>query len=116
MAYRLEEAGRSFAFIPDNEPALEQDSGLSIAAGADVLFHDAQYTAQEYETRVGWGHSALPDFARFVAAAEPARVVMFHHDPAHSDDLLEGMLADAQRLADRDDVELAREGLEITLG
>ncbi len=115
VAYRLEEAGRSFAFIPDNEPALQRDSGLSIAGGADVLFHDAQYTAQEYETRVGWGHSALPDFARFVSAAEPARVLMFHHDPAHSDDSLEEMLTEARQLSGRDDVELAHEGLEIAL-
>ena len=124
LAYRLEEDGRSFAFIPDNEPALGVDlssaspngvSGRSIAAGVDVLFHDSQYTADEYATRVGWGHSSLPDLAHFVRLAEPRRVVMFHHDPTHGDDALEQMHESAVELAGRDapPLELAYEGLEL---
>jgi phosphoribosyl 1,2-cyclic phosphodiesterase len=116
VGYRISENGNSVAFVPDNEPALEPASGLAIAADADVLFHDAQYTAAEYETRVGWGHSALPDFARFVGEAVPGKVVMFHHDPSHSDDTLEEMVGEARSLTGRDDVELAREGLELVLG
>ncbi|MFN8186700.1 MAG: MBL fold metallo-hydrolase [Gaiellales bacterium] len=116
VGYRISENGSSVAFVPDNEPALEPASGLAIAAGADVLLHDAQYTAAEYETRVGWGHSALPDFARLVGEAVPGRVVMFHHDPSHSDETLEQMVAEARALTGRDDVELAREGLELVLG
>jgi len=27
--------------------------------GADLLIHDAQYTAQEYATKIGWGHSPV---------------------------------------------------------
>lgn len=116
VAYRLSENGSSLAFVPDNEPALEPTSGLAVAADADVLLHDAQYTAAEYESRVGWGHSALPDFARFVREAVPARVVMFHHDPTHSDDALEAMVGEVRALTGRGDVELAREGLELVVG
>ena len=127
FAYRLEENGRSFAFVPDHEPALteglrggrlEAIPGSAIARSADVLFHDAQYTAEEYATRVGWGHSSLPDFAAFTRLAEPSRVVMFHHDPAHTDEELESMLAEAATLLDGSGphVELAYEGMEIELG
>ena len=115
VGYRLEEAGRALAFIPDNEPGLDSQSGLGLAAGADVLLHDAQYTTDEYASRVGWGHSSLPDFAAVVRAAAPARVLMFHHDPLHSDERLETMLDTARTLAGRPDVELAREGLELDL-
>ena len=124
VGYRIEEDGRSFAFVPDNEPALDGPladqpdgtlSGLAVAAGADLLFHDAQYTAAEYSTRVGWGHSSLPDFAAFVRRADPGRVLMFHHDPAHSDADVEAMHEEARRLsgAEADRIEIAHEGLEI---
>lgn len=116
VGFRLEEAGASFTYLPDNEPALEAGSGLSLARGTDVLLHDAQYTAAEYETRVGWGHSAIPDFAAFVTEAKPGRVFMFHHDPTHADDTLDEMLEEARRACGRDDVELAHEGLELTPG
>ena len=26
--------------------------------GADLLIHDAQYTAAEYPSKIGWGHSS----------------------------------------------------------
>jgi phosphoribosyl 1,2-cyclic phosphodiesterase len=127
VAYRLEENGHSLAFLPDNEPALgveiasapAQDvSGYEIASGADVLLHDAQYTAEEYTTRAGWGHSSIPDFVTFVRRTAPGRVVMFHHDPSHSDEMLEVMHADAVELSGEGapPIELAHEGLEIALG
>ena len=115
VGYRLEEDDRVFTFIPDNEPALQRDSGLVLAEGADVLFHDAQFTEEEYRTRVGWGHSALPDFVAFAQAAAPRRTVMFHHDPDHDDEQLESMLREAYDLLDTDAVELGREGLELDL-
>ena len=112
LGYRLEEGGRSLAFVPDNEPALQRDSGLAVAAGADVLLHDAQYTSEEYRSRVGWGHTGLDDLAAYVAEADPQRVLMFHHDPAHDDAFLEEMRATAAELTGRE-VELAREGLVL---
>jgi ribonuclease BN (tRNA processing enzyme) len=64
---------------------------------------------------VGWGHSSLADFAAVVRAAAPGRALMFHHDPAHSDERLEEMLETARELSGRPDVELAHEGLELDL-
>ena len=125
VAYRIEENGRSLAFVPDNGPALNCDiaaapaaevSGLELASGATVLMHDAQYTAEEYTTRVGWGHSALPDFAALVGRAQPEQVLMFHHEPNHTDHDLELMLGEARSLLPDRDITLAREGLELSLG
>jgi len=112
LAYRLSEHGRSVAFVPDNEPALRRDSGLELAGGADLLLHDAQYTDEEYETRVGWGHTSLGQFAQFVQRAAAKRVVMFHHDPAHADATLEAMRETVSELAGAP-VELAAEGLRL---
>lgn len=74
MAYRLQTGNTVIAYIPDHEPALgssqfptnaEWTSGFSIAEGADILFHDAQYSSEEYKTRVGWGHSSVEDALDF---------------------------------------------------
>jgi phosphoribosyl 1,2-cyclic phosphodiesterase len=113
LGYRIAENGNSFAFIPDNEPGIDAEPGLALAAGVDVLVHDAQYTAEEYATRVGWGHASLPDFATFVRAADPGATVMFHHDPSHDDRALEGMELEARALAERETITLAREGAVI---
>jgi phosphoribosyl 1,2-cyclic phosphodiesterase len=115
LCYRLEANGRSLAFVPDNEPGLERDSGLELADGADVLLHDSQFTDEEYATRVGWGHCSLSHFVAYLEDAAPGRAVMVHHDPAHSDAELEELLEQARERSGRDDLVLGREGLELEL-
>jgi phosphoribosyl 1,2-cyclic phosphodiesterase len=110
LAYRLEEDGRALAYVPDNEPGLGGAEASALAGGADVLLHDAQYTAAEYAHRVGWGHASVDDFARVVREARPGRALLFHHDPGHDDEKLRAMRGRAAELADRE-VELAAEGL-----
>jgi phosphoribosyl 1,2-cyclic phosphodiesterase len=112
LGYRLEEGERSLVFIPDNELGLDPDAGVELATGADVLLHDAQFTDAEYPSKVGWGHSSLSDFAAFVRRTEPSRALMFHHDPAHDDAMLEEMRDEAARLAGRE-IELAAEDLVV---
>jgi ribonuclease BN (tRNA processing enzyme) len=100
LGYRLEEGERSVVYLPDHEPALgcpdmagppEWISGSSLASGADVLIHDAQYTDEEYGTRVGWGHSSYRHVVAFAQQAGVARLVTFHHDPEHTDRVLDDL-------------------------
>lgn len=93
--YRVESEGRALTYIPDHEPALgpgrvpsdpRWTSGHDLAAGADVLIHDAQYTDDEYLRKVGWGHSTLLHALGFAAQAGVGRLVTFHHEPDHSDE------------------------------
>lgn len=63
-----------------------------------MLLHDAQYTEEEYAARVGWGHSAVAHAVTFAKLADAKRLVLFHHDPLHSDSRLEAMLASAREL------------------
>jgi phosphoribosyl 1,2-cyclic phosphodiesterase len=111
VGYRIESKGRVLAYLTDHEPALGADlasdasdwiSGFALAHRADVLIHDCQYTPQEYEDRVGFGHSTTEHVARFAETTEVDRVLLFHHDPMHSDDQIDAM---------RDDV-VARWGVE----
>jgi phosphoribosyl 1,2-cyclic phosphodiesterase len=104
LGYRIEDAGATLCYIPDHEPALgtpldeledEWISGLELAAGADLLIHDAQYTDEEYPRHLGWGHSSISDALAFARRAEARRLVLFHHDPRHGDDFLDAVAGDA---------------------
>ena len=104
MGFRIEAHGRTLAYIPDHEPSLGVDlakvepdwiSGYRVAKGADVLLHDAEYSDDEYGTHVGWGHSSIDHAVTFARAAEVEQLVMFHHDPSHSDLELDALLGEA---------------------
>jgi phosphoribosyl 1,2-cyclic phosphodiesterase len=125
VGYRIEEAGRSVVYLPDHEPylvaALDDDpewiSGSGLAAGADLLLHDAQYTEEEYLHRVGWGHSSVAHAVAFALAAEVEQLVLFHHDPMRSDRELDSHHDRARELLgdEREPPLIAREGLEVAL-
>ncbi len=91
----------------------------ALIEGVDVLIHDAQYTPDEYATRVGWGHSCVDAVVRQAAETGVKRLLLFHHDPDHTDDQLDLILAQARSLAStlnpRLVVDAAREGLELRL-
>jgi phosphoribosyl 1,2-cyclic phosphodiesterase len=108
VGYRIATARATLAYLPDHEPALgvprfpaaaEWTSGWALAAGADLLIHDAQYTAAEYGEHVGWGHSAIDHLLAFAALAGAKHVVTFHHDPNHTDDDLDRITAEATAAA-----------------
>jgi phosphoribosyl 1,2-cyclic phosphodiesterase len=108
LGYRISDGQSTMAYLPDHEPALGVDgmpdradwmSGHDLAKDADLVLHDAQYTADEYEQRVGWGHSRVTDAVDLARTAGARRLVTFHHDPAHSDETLDDMLATAQEHA-----------------
>ena len=122
VGYRVEEGGRVLAYLTDHEPALgvsigmappEWVSGYGIAAEADLLIHDCQYTEEEYGPRMGWGHSSTAHVAAFARLADARRLLLFHHDPLHDDGRLEAMLARVRELWPEGLVELAREGMAL---
>ncbi len=98
QGYRISDGCHSIVIATDHEHgAPDADARLNaIAQKADLLVYDAQYTPQEYEQRHGWGHSTWRDAVTVAREAGIPRVVLFHHDPAHDDDALEAILAEAQ--------------------
>jgi phosphoribosyl 1,2-cyclic phosphodiesterase len=126
VGFRVESDGSSFAYIPDHEPALRGGfadrpsdwiSGASIARGVALLLHDAQYFEDEYEERVGWGHSSVADAVVFARAVDAGHLLLFHHEPLHSDESLERLEARARSLAVSNGrpPTLAREGMVLEL-
>jgi len=105
VGYRIADAQGTLAYLPDHEPAIGRSddrwpepawtSGYALAAGADLLIHDAQYTDQEYAERIGWGHSSYRHAFEFAAHVGAKELVPFHHDPAHDDATLDRLFAEA---------------------
>jgi phosphoribosyl 1,2-cyclic phosphodiesterase len=138
--YRLLTSGGSIAFLPDHEPydflhsarqnnmtpeqikktAADEEAGLiEFLHGSDILILDAQYTDDEYQRHIGWGHGSISSAVSLALEAEVHKLVLFHHDPNHDDAMVDKMLESARALVAKSgkslEVEAAREGAEILL-
>lgn len=126
VAYKLHTPDGIVVYMPDNET--KRGSGRANSSdkvmadfirGADVLIMDSQYTADEYQQHIGWGHGCIDEVVSMAIATRVKRLYTFHHDPAHDDRCVSGMLMHARQLAEAAGssliVEAAREGMEVSL-
>ncbi|MFT7599095.1 MAG: phosphoribosyl 1,2-cyclic phosphodiesterase [Acidimicrobiales bacterium] len=120
--YRVDCGNGSVAYLPDHQQPIDGSGTvtpevLALCADVDILVHDAQYDAVEFEAKATWGHST-PEFAAEVALQAGAkRLVLFHHDPTHDDDWVQDAVVRTQRyVGDRLEVMAANEGLVLTSG
>lgn len=106
VGYRIRGSnGKVLTYMPDHEPALgnasfpslprDWTSGADLATGADLLIHDSQYSGAEYPSHHGWGHSSLIQTIRYGTLCEIDRLITFHHDPDHSDEILDRITAES---------------------
>ena len=141
-AYRLFTSGGSVAYMPDNEPyerlklelaaqdGIDGNEARDFAGGerakmveflrdCEVAILDSQYTDEEYKGHIGWGHSSLSSAVLLALDANVKRVLLFHHDPSHDDDMIDRMVEQARELVRKSGkamvIEGAREGGEILL-
>ena len=121
--YRVEFDGTTIAYVSDHQAPPDgsftvDDSVLELADGVDLLIHDAQYTAEEFPAKATWGHCTI-DYAVHVAAEAGAkRLALFHHDPSHDDETLDGLATAAMAAGEARGVEVlaAYEGLTLAFG
>jgi len=104
LGYRLEADGATLVYSTDHEPhsrALAAGEGqmggqderhAEFLRGADLLLHDAQYTAKEYPAKIGWGHSPAEYAVRMAQHAEVAKIALTHHDPLRDDKSLDQLV------------------------
>ena len=126
FGYRIDDGHSAVAYLSDHGPygALGpgpdglgpyHEAAMDLCAGADVLIHDAQHTAEELPARAGYGHSAAGYPVELARRCGAERVLLFHHDPGRTDAAvtdIEGSFASVDDV----EVEAAREGAAITLG
>src|SRR6185295_95199 len=134
LGYRLDAQDASVAYITDHEPFWWEEARgrqrhrfvhpgeerhLAFIAGVDVLIHDAQYADSEYPARRGWGHSTMEYAVGLAVRGGVRHLVLFHHDPTHSDAWIRRQVERARRRADAQgsalEISAAAEGVEIEL-
>ena len=86
---------------------------LGLIEGADLVIYDSTYTEAEFPTKIGWGHSTWNEGVRLCRAANVKRMAIFHHDPDHTDDIMDKIAAEAK--AQWDGAFVCREGQEIII-
>lgn len=129
LAYRIEVDGAAMVYACDHEPHCRELAyaqgpleGQDLAhaeflRGADLVIHDAQYVADEYAPKLGWGHSTHEYAVRLAADMDVKRLALTHHDPMRSDDQLDVLIAGAKAGLNGSGLDLfgAAEGMEILL-
>ena len=123
IGYRIQYKNAAVTYLPDHEPALagrtfphdkSWTSGYRLAEGADLLIHDTQYTDDEYQNRVGFGHSSIHHAFQFAELTSVKHFAPFHHDPTHNDDTLDRMFEQTiENIHPSYQVTPSREGLAV---
>jgi phosphoribosyl 1,2-cyclic phosphodiesterase/CheY-like chemotaxis protein len=132
VGYRLEADGASLVYASDHEPhsphageghADEAESGdiahVDFLRDADLVIHDAQYTANEYPGKLGWGHSTIEYAVDVAVAANARQLALYHHDPTRTDEAVDRLIETARKRAASIGADLivtgAAEGVAIEL-
>ncbi len=107
LGYRVQYKNRVFCYITDNELYLEnsplyqpseEERLIDFIRECEVLVIDCTYSDEEYQKKIGWGHSSV---SRVVDVADRAKVkllCLFHHDPEQVDKDIDAKLTQAQAL------------------
>ena len=111
---RISANGKSVVFATDCTLTREfYPKALDFAEGCDLLLCDGQLSEAEWETRSGSGHNTWLAAARFGCECGAKAVRITHHDPTHTDSILDSADAELSALDPR--CRIAREGERISL-
>ena len=128
FGYRFSKDGRTLVYSTDSEHKFEaldpSNPFIEFFRNADVLIFDAQYSlAEQVSVKEDWGHSSNMIGVELAQLAGVKQLVMYHHEPANDDKMLEKILAETRRYEEisRSEkkqkliVTSAYDGLEIVL-
>ena len=123
LGFRIEADGRSLAYMSDHQAPLDRrgvpEPVLELCQDVDLLIHDGQYTDDEFAVKSDWGHSTAAYAVHVAAESGARRLVLSHHDPAHTDRELDQILNAARRLPEAKklaEISSAKESQTIDLG
>jgi len=110
LGYRLEADGVTVVYATDHEPhtsprvgteaplAGQDERHARFLADADLVIHDAQYTASEFPAKRGWGHCTIEYAVQAAVSVGVRRLALFHHDPMRNDEAVDRLVAAARDL------------------
>src|SRR5689334_5809837 len=119
VGYRIDGDGSSWAYVSDTAPftevlhkqhflsgpePLSDDDRAALAAmrealvrrlaGVDTAVYDTHFLPDEYARFPHYGHSTPDQALEICREAGVRRLVLYHHAPAHGDDLMDRIAAD----------------------
>jgi phosphoribosyl 1,2-cyclic phosphodiesterase len=139
LGYKFHIKDKTVVYISDNEPypvhpEVTQDTDnldkilfvedgnqrlINFAKDVDLFIHDAQYTPEEYKTKVQWGHSPYDYTVKVALGAKVKTLVLFHHDPIHDDAFIDSIVEASKKISwqagSNMQIMAAQEGMEISL-
>lgn len=125
FAYKFEQNGKTIIYGSDSEFNIEEmekiGGYLDFFKDADLLVFDTQYTFEESIQKIDWGHSSASIATDIALQCGVKTLVLFHHDPAYSDDKLDAVYLRALKYKEmmaRDsnlEIIMAYEGLEFEI-
>jgi phosphoribosyl 1,2-cyclic phosphodiesterase len=120
--------GPTMAYLTDNElgsggnydvPEDWRKQLVQFLGGVHTLIHDGMYSDELMAMRSGWGHSTPRQAVELASECEADRLILFHHEPEHDDEMIDRLVAktrlDAKELAPGLAVEAASEGMQLNL-
>lgn len=122
--FRVSDGTATIAYLSDHNPVSlgpgpeglgpYHDAAVALAEGADLVFHDAQHTAEELPARAAFGHSAAEYAVGLAETAGARAAVLYHHDPNRTDDQMDALLRALPPA--KVEVSAAREGAVLDVG
>lgn len=110
--YKFVEDGKTFVFLTDNELGFTHPGGLKashyarFSANADLMFHDAEYTPEDYKTKIEWGHSTYTDTLDMALEAGVKKLGLFHHNQERTDVEIDEIVKECRRIITEKDASM----------
>lgn len=112
IGFKFVEDDKRFVFLTDNELTFKHPGGLDyydyldFTGNADLLFHDAEYTDEEYKMTKTWGHTVYADALKLALEAGAKRFGLFHHNQDRTDSALDGIVQHCRDIVEKSDASL----------
>jgi phosphoribosyl 1,2-cyclic phosphodiesterase len=111
--YLIREGDKVILFATDHEARDNDINEKLVEWGQNVnlLIHDGQLTSEEYQRKVGWGHSSFQNAVENAKRMNAKQLMLFSHDPDRTDAEMDRMVMEANQLANGEfEVVAAMEG------
>ncbi|NPV11277.1 MAG: MBL fold metallo-hydrolase [Ignavibacteria bacterium] len=103
LGYKVTNGDKKIVYFTDNELIQNNHSVediekliltnhknlIDFCLDADVLIHDSSYSFDDYNRRIGWGHSSNLAVAIFANLAKVKNLYLFHYDPDYDDEFID---------------------------
>ena len=89
-----------YATDTEHQPGAPSAALIDFMSQADLAIYDCTFSDEEFDARLGWGHSTWQEGVRLARAASVKQFAIFHHDPKRTDSALHDIENKARQMFD----------------